>query len=75
MGGRYRLNPDNMEKILFHSVDNISKIYGSIKILREYMNRTGQNDFSYVEIQNVLDREVIDRLIWEDIIVEGRAGE
>lgn len=74
MSGIYRLNPDNMVKILFHSVDNISKMYGSIKVLREYMNKTGQQNFSYTEIQNILDHEIIDQLIWENVIVEDTAS-
>lgn len=74
MSGIYRLNPDNMAKILFHSVDNISKMYGSIKVLREYMNKTGQQNFSYTEIQNILDHEIIDQLIWGNVIVEDTAS-
>lgn len=74
VSSRYRFNPENIENILFHSVDSISKIYGSIKILREYMNKTGQQNFSYTEVQNILDHEIIDQLIWANVIVEDTAS-
>lgn len=82
MSGSYKFNPDNMENILFHSVDHISRMYDSIKLLREYTKNTGRKEFSYREMKNILAKglndnepdEIIDQLIWENVIVEDTAS-
>jgi len=82
VSGSYKFNPDNMENVLFHSVDHISRMYDSIKLLREYTKNTGRKEFSYREMKNILAKglndnepdEIIDQLIWGNVIVEDTAS-
>ena len=82
MSGSYKFNPDNMENVLFHSVDHISRMYDAIKLLREHGKSTGRKEFSYGEMEDILAKglndsdpnEIIDQLIWENVIVEDTAS-
>jgi hypothetical protein len=80
VSGNYKFNLDNIENVLFCTVAHISKMYDSIKLIKGYVNKTGQRSFSYTKIHDILSKglnddeinEIIDQLIWEDIIVEDK---